>query len=139
MSKPYKDFRPDWLEKRAPEGSYRSILKWGDPDFFKVPKETLYKMLKKQFQMTDEDFRAPKETGCEKVEFDAPIKLTEAQINKFREIVGPDKVKPDCFSRLSVAYGKTMHDLMRLRKHIAENIPDAVLYPSEASEIKKMV
>jgi hypothetical protein len=46
MSKPYKGFRPDWQEKKAPEGSYRSILKWGAPDAFKSPKEGLYKALK---------------------------------------------------------------------------------------------
>ncbi|MDD3946441.1 MAG: FAD-binding oxidoreductase [Clostridia bacterium] len=139
MSKPYKGFRPDWQEKRAPEGSYRSILKWGDPEFFKVPKENLFKMIKKQFNMTDDDFRAPKEMGYETVEYDVPIQLNESQIAKFREIVGAENVKTDCYSRLSVAYGKTMYDLMRLRKHIVENIPDVVLYPSEASEIEKIV
>jgi alkyldihydroxyacetonephosphate synthase len=139
MSKPYKGFRPPWQETRAPDGSYRSILKWGDPDYFKVPKEKLYKLLKKKFNMTDDDFRAPKEMGYEPVEFDAPIKLTEAQIAKFREIVGAENVKTDAYSRLSVAYGKTMYDLMRLRKHIVENIPDAVLYPSDASEIEQIV
>lgn len=139
MSKPYKGFRPDWQEKRAPAGSYRSILKWGHPDEFKVPKESLYKMMKKIFLMTDEDFKAPKETGYEKVDFDIPIKLSEEQINKFEEIVGKENVKRDCYSRLSVAYGKTMHDLMRLRKHVVENIPDIVIYPDNSEEIEKIV
>jgi len=139
MSKPYTGFRPDWQEKRAPEGSYRSILKWGDPEFFKVPKEKLYKMIKETFKMTDEDFRAPKECGYEQVDFDIPPKLNAAQINKFREIVGADNVRTDCYSRLSIAYGKTMHDLMRLRKHIVENVPDIVIYPADASEIEKIV
>lgn len=139
MSKPYKGFRPNWQEHRAPDGSYRSILKWGDPEFFKVPKENLYKMIKKQFHMTDEDFVTPKEMGYEKVEFDAPIKLTEAQIAKFRAIVGAENVKTDSYSRLSVAYGKTMYDVMRLRKHIVENIPDVVIYPSEAAEIEQII
>ncbi|HEY8395297.1 MAG TPA: FAD-binding oxidoreductase, partial [Bacilli bacterium] len=40
---------------------------------------------------------------------------------------------------LSVAYGKTMYDLLRLRKGIVENIPDAVLYPSSEEEIVKIV
>jgi hypothetical protein len=42
----YKGFRPDWLLTPAPEGSYRSIFRWGDPEFFKYPKESLYKMMK---------------------------------------------------------------------------------------------
>ena len=41
MSKPYKDFEPKWFTERAPQKSYRSIFKWGDPDAFKVPKENL--------------------------------------------------------------------------------------------------
>jgi alkyldihydroxyacetonephosphate synthase len=139
MSKPYKDFRPDWQEKRAPEYSYRSILKWGDPDYFKVPKESLYKIMKDYFHMTDEDFSKPQEEGYETVDYDIPIKLTEKQITKFEEIVGKEYVKRDCYSRLSVAYGKTMHDLMRLRKHVIENVPDIVIYPDSSEEIEKIV
>ncbi|HIV00598.1 MAG TPA: FAD-binding oxidoreductase [Candidatus Stercoripulliclostridium merdipullorum] len=139
MSKPYKGFRPDWQETRAPEGSYRSILKWGDPDAFKVPKESLYKMMKEFFGMTDDDFKTPREMGYEPVEFDAPIQLTDADLQAFAAIVGGDNVKTDCYSRLSVAYGKTMYDLLRLRKHIVENVPDAVLYPSDAVEIEQIV
>lgn len=139
MAKPYKGFRPDWQETRAPEGSYRSILKWGHPDEFKVPKESLYKMMKVFFKMTDDDFRVAKETGYEKVEFDKPISLTEEQIAHFESIVGKDYVKRDSYTRLSVAYGKTMHDLMRLRKHVVENIPDIVIYPDTAEEIEKIV
>ena len=34
-TKPYKGFEPKWLLTPAPEGSYRSIFRWGDPEFFK--------------------------------------------------------------------------------------------------------
>jgi alkyldihydroxyacetonephosphate synthase len=139
MSKPYKDFSPDWQTKPARPGTYRSILRWGDPNFFKIPKESLYKMLKSEFGLTDEDFKKHGALGDEPVEFDVPIKLSEQQLDKFREILGGDNVKTDCYSRLSVAYGKTMYDLMRLRRKIVENVPDAVLYPSEDTEIEKIV
>ena len=56
-NKPYKGFEPKWLLTPAPAGSYRSIFRWGDPEFFKYPKESLYKMMKEAFHMTDEDFR----------------------------------------------------------------------------------
>ena len=45
-NKPYKGFEPKWLLTPAPAGSYRSIFRWGDPEFFKYPKESLYKMMK---------------------------------------------------------------------------------------------
>ena len=41
-NKPYKGFEPNWLLTPAPENSYRSIFRWGDPNFFKYPKESLY-------------------------------------------------------------------------------------------------
>ncbi|HKL73262.1 MAG TPA: FAD-binding oxidoreductase [Clostridia bacterium] len=139
MSKPYKGFKPDWYEKVAPADSYRSIYKWGAPDFFKTPKESLFNMMKEAFHMTDEDFIERKEMGLEKVDFEIPIKLTTTQIQKFEEIVGKENVKQDCYSRLSVAYGKTMHDVMRLRKHVVENVPDIVIYPDNHDEIVKIV
>ena len=51
-NKPYKGFEPKWVLTPAPEGSYRSIFRWGDPEFFKYPKESLYKLMKETFKMT---------------------------------------------------------------------------------------
>ena len=47
-TKPYKGFEPKWVLTRAPENSYRSIFRWGDPDFFKYPKEALYHYVKER-------------------------------------------------------------------------------------------
>ena len=38
-NKPYKGFEPKWLLTPAPADSYRSIFRWGDPNFFKYPNE----------------------------------------------------------------------------------------------------
>ena len=88
MSKPYKGFalrgRKQGRPTKLPQHS-----EVGRPDYFKVPKEKLYKLLKKKFNMTDDDFRAPKEMGYEPVEFDALHKATEAQIAKFRKLSAP--------------------------------------------------
>ena len=54
-TKPYKGFEPKWMLQRAPENSYRSIFRWGDPDFFKYPKESLYKYVKKRCNLKDEE------------------------------------------------------------------------------------
>ena len=40
-----KKFIPDWYHEKAPERSYRSILKWGDPEAFKALVETAKKAL----------------------------------------------------------------------------------------------
>jgi alkyldihydroxyacetonephosphate synthase len=65
----YKGFRPDWLLTPAPEDSYRSIFRWGDPHFFKYPKESLYLMMKEVFHLTDDDFKSySDDIGFDKVE-----------------------------------------------------------------------
>jgi alkyldihydroxyacetonephosphate synthase len=140
MSKPYKDFEPKWFLDKPAAKSYRSIFKWGDPTFNKVPKENLYKMIKDVFGMTDDDFRqysAP--LGQEEVAFDVPVTLTTGQIATLAGIVGANNLSTDSYDRLSVAYGKTMFDLLRLRQKIVENVPDVVLYPQSKAQIEAIV
>lgn len=138
--KPYKEFEPHWFEEPAPEKSYRSIFKWGDPSFRKIPRENLYKLIKEELQMTDEDFKQyDGDLGVDEVKFDIPVGLAKEHIAYLESVVGKEFVKYDDYSRLSVAYGKTMYDLLRLRKKIVENIPDVVVYPDKKEEIEKIV
>lgn len=134
-----KKFVPDWYHEKAPERSYRSILKWGDPEAFKAPNTKLYELMKETFHMTDDDFKVKQEMGLEEVDYDIPCRLSETQIAALEEIVGKANVSTDNYDRLSVAYGKTMVDLMRLRKHIVENVPDAVVYPKNREDIISLV
>ncbi len=140
MSKPYKDFEPKWYLDEPPKGSYRSIFKWGDPKFNKTPKEALYKMMKETFHLTDDDFGHYSEPlGLEQVKLDKPCSLSEELLEELRLIVGNDNVSTDDYDRLSVAYGKTMFDLLRLREHIADNVPDVVVYPENKEHVEKLV
>ena len=139
MGKDNKGFRPAWCEEAPPKGSYRSILKWGDPGEFKHPNARLYELMKKTFKMTDEDFKKPEKMGMEQVSYDKPISLSKEQVSKFKDIVGEENVKTDEYSRLQIAYGKTMIDLMRLREGIVENVPDLVIHPRSAEDIKEIV
>ena len=121
MSKPYRDFEPNWFRGDYSPKSYRSIFKWGGPDQIKPPKETLYKMIKETFGLTDADFdHYTEDLGLDEVQFDAPIALSEAQLDALRAIVGPEYLRTDDYARLSVAYGKTMYDILRLRGKIVE-------------------
>lgn len=134
-----KKFVPDWYHEKAPERSYRSILKWGDPEAFKAPNSKLYELMKETFHMTDDDFKVKQEMGLEEVDYDIPCHLSDDQIAALEAIVGKANVSTDNYDRLSVAYGKTMVDLMRLRKHIVENVPDAVVYPKNREDIIALV
>ena len=77
--------------------------------------------------------------GWRPLTFDAPVKLAKEHLDAFAGIVGAENVKTDNYTRLQVAYGKTMVDLMRLREGIAENLPDAVLYPRDKNDIERIV
>ncbi|MFZ2414262.1 MAG: FAD-binding protein, partial [Candidatus Cryosericum sp.] len=132
-------FQPDWFEDAAPPGSFRSILKWGGSADFKHPNKRLYVLMKKTFGMTDADFQHREKMGLEQVPQDVPCRLQKDQLDTLTAIVGLDNVRTDGYSRLQVAYGKTMVDLMRLREGIVENIPDVVLHPRSTTDIEAIV
>jgi alkyldihydroxyacetonephosphate synthase len=140
MAHKYKDFEPKWFHGTIPDNSYRSIFKWGKPEKIKAPRESLYKLIRDEFGLTNDDFREYSEDlGIDEVKFELPVKLTAAQLSRFREIAGEDYVRTDDYSRLSVAYGKTMYDIMRLRHKIVQNVPDAVIYPDTKEQIEQIV
>jgi len=141
MSKPYVDFEPKWYTDKVPDNSYRSIFKWGDPKFVKVPKENLYKMLKARFGMTDADFdHYSADLGLDQVRYFMPSRVVkDDDVSFLRLIYGDDYVRTDSYARLSVAYGKTMYDLLRLREKIIENVPDVVVYPETREQIEGTV
>ncbi len=138
MSK-YKGFRPDWEHLPPPAGSFRSLLKWGSPTEFKAPNEPLYRLMKQTFGLTDEDFTHKLDEGLDPVCDTVPSRMDPAHVAFLRSVVGEQNVSLDTFARLSVAYGKTMWDVYRLREKLMENLPDAVAYPSEKAQIERIV
>ena len=140
-NKPYKGFEPKWLLTPAPAGSYRSIFRWGDPEFFKYPKESLYKMMKEAFHMTDEDFRDyTDDIGFDQVSLpDHPSRIAPEHLEALKKIVGEEFVTTGDYERLSVAYGCTGYDLLRLRHKQIDSLPDVVVYPDTAEQVEKIV
>lgn len=139
-NKPYKGFSPKWIDEAPSVDSYRSIFRWGNQNYFKWPKERLYKLIKKTFHMTDEDFKAyDGNVGLEKVDFDIPSSMDVIHVEWFKKLLGEAYVRSDAYARLSVAYGKTMYDVLRIRQKKIENLPDVVLYPDTREEIEAIV
>ncbi len=140
MSHPYKGFEPKWVRGEFPKDSYRSVFKWGDPLEIKAPKESLYRLIKEKFGLDDSFFQDYSEDlGFDRVKLDIPCRLSRAQLDAFREIAGSDFVRTDDYARLSVAYGKTMYDVMRLRRKRVDCVPDAVIYPDTKEQIERIV
>lgn len=140
MSKPYQGFEPKWIRERAGDKSWRAAFRWGDPDFVKVPKESLYKLMKQKFLMTDEDFsHYHGGTGLEDVKLNAPCRLPEDVLDALNGIVGRENLTTEDYPRVAVAYGKTAYDAMRLREKRVDSLPDAVVYPATSDEVQKIV
>ncbi len=140
MSKAYKEFRPNWMEEKAPKGSYRSIFCWGHGGFIKYPKESLYKMMKEKFKLTDEDFaKYHYDLGMEQVKLDRKSNLDIKHINAMKEIVGEEFVSTNDYDRLSVSFGNTTYDIMRIRENRLDSLPDLVVYPDTTEQIEKIV
>lgn len=134
MSKSDK-FQPPWLEQVASPRSYRSLYKWGHPDGFKHPNRGMYQMLKDIFELSDDDFITPTNTGLEEFAEEIPSQMDIRHIDRFREIVGEENLSLDTYQRTHSSYGAGMIDALRVRHKIFENVADVVLSPRSNQEI----
>lgn len=140
MSKKNVGFQPKWVTEEASPRSYRSIARWGDPKFVKFPKASLYEFMKKKFKMTDEDFsHYHNDIGFGEVNIKIPSKLKDKDILGLTKIVGNKNTSLDEYDRLSVMYGKTLFDVMRIREHKYDSVPDLVLYPETTEQVEEIV
>ncbi len=140
-TKPYKGFEPKWVKEVAPAKSYRSIFRWGDPEYVKYPKESLFKLMKEKFKMTDEDFQHyDGDIGMAEVELpQMPSNIPQKHLEALKEIVGENFVTTEDYPRLAVAYGKTGYDALRLRAGRIDSIPDVVVCPGTTEEVERIV
>jgi alkyldihydroxyacetonephosphate synthase len=131
--------QPRWFEGALPEGSYRSLFKWGDAHEYKHPNDRLYSFIKTSFGMSDADFLQPKEMGLELISGEWPVKITSTQLDHLRHLVGKENLSTDGFRRIAAAFGKSTIDSIRLRKHVIENIPDALIAPRDVRDVEAIV
>jgi FAD/FMN-containing dehydrogenases len=130
---------PAWYEDRVPEGTYRSIFKWGAPDQFKHPNSGLVRLMLDTFKMSATEMMVPQDLALDKVEVEVPVSLPKKHLDKFVSICGAENVRTDTYTRIDRSYGGGMIDALRLRKHIVENIADVVIAPRSQAEIEQLV
>lgn len=138
MSKSQR-FQPPWLEQAASPRAYRSLYKWGEADGFKHPNSGMYQMIKEVFDLSDDDFQDPFNTGLEDFSEQIPHQLDEKHITHFKEIVGEENLSTDTYLRTRSSYGAGMIDALRVRNKIFENLPDVVLAPRSNQEISEIL
>jgi len=69
----------------------------------------------------------------------APSRLSAAERQCFVSLLGAERVRDDRFERAFHARGKSYHDLLRIRAGDLSVAPDAVLYPSGADEVMRVL
>jgi len=73
------------------------------------------------------------------VELDAlrppPSKLAAATVAQLRAACGDDAVRTSAFERVTHALGRSLPDLLRLRRGEIERFPEAVLYPADEGAV----
>ncbi|MBN1438024.1 MAG: FAD-binding oxidoreductase [Anaerolineales bacterium] len=133
------DVSPAWIEKPPPSRSYRSLFKWGDPAGYRHPNRGMLAVLKETLGMDDADFAQPRRTGFEP--FDAAEKcgLDEAHLRALEAIAGAENVSTATYDRTRASYAGAAIDALRLRAHVVENLPDVVLAPRSAEEVRAVV
>lgn len=132
-------FVPDWTEMAPPEGSFRSVFKYGSPHEFKHPGAGWYEMIKKEFSMTDHDFLSRKDEGLAVVTLDRPVSLDRGHIERIEAMVGKENVALDDYSRVKYAYGKTTEEMIELRKGMVREVADLVVHPRSKADVQRIV
>lgn len=136
---PSSTFTPPWRNTPPRPGTYRAIFKWGDPDAFKHPNHRLYKLLKARLGMSDRDFALPRDTGDLPVRCPSPPGLRAGQIEALAGIVGEANIAGDDFSRVRYGTGQTLEEAMRLRQQDPGPVPDLVVHPRHADDVRAVV
>ena len=131
----YKGYKPEWKTSVSERNSYRTLFRWGNPNYSNEPTEEFYQFVKERLCLTNEDFMLPTNEGDSLITLDIPTALSQDDIKEFIDIVGKVNVDIDTMSRIKATYSKSVIDCMRLRREIIENVPDVVLSPSSEEQV----
>ncbi len=132
-------FEPDWIETPPEPGTYRSIFKWGAPERFRHPDTGFLSVIKEELNLSRHDVGQKKNTGREKVTVEKTPALSADVMAALTEIAGRENISFSDYDRLKYASGKSMADILKLRLHVADHIPDAVVHPAGKACVEEIV
>lgn len=119
--------------------TYRNLFKWGKPELEETLDQGMKKLIKETFGIDADLIKEKELPGKTTVSLPQKSRLNSKQMKELKEIVGEENAAFDDTARATHAYGKTYLDLIRLRDEIIENPPDAVIYPRNEEDIKKII
>ena len=82
---------PAWYEDPTPAGTYRSLLKWGDPAAYKHPNSGLVKLMLDTFNLKCDDFQEPLDLALDTIPDNVPSNLPEKHMKEFIRLCGCGK------------------------------------------------
>lgn len=132
------EFLPDWTTTPPLPGSYRAIAKEGRPDQIKTPSARYFRQLKHDLQLTDRDF-SHKQDGNRPLEAVPASNLAPEVLEQLIQIVGPDNVQCDDYSRVKYSYGKLAEELVHLKRGVLHEITGAVAHPRNKEDVRQIV
>jgi len=65
--------------------------------------------------------------------------LSESDLEKLQQLLPMERIASSKEEKLTHTYGKSYHDLIRIRRRIFPQVPDAVLYPLNELEIQRIL
>ncbi|MCP4163706.1 MAG: FAD-binding oxidoreductase [Deltaproteobacteria bacterium] len=138
--KKMKDFYPDFIENKPAKKSYRSIFKWGAKDVYKHPNIRMFKMLKEQLNMSDDDFTKILSEGNDVIELkNQEVKISSECVEDIKNIAGVDNVSIDSYDRVKYSHGQTVEEALALRDGEIAETSDLVVHPKNKLVVKEIV
>ncbi len=111
---------------------------WGDPQksYDLVSRPYFWKQLKQKIDISEKPFlSAP---SLDKIDLPESRFFSEL-FNQLCRFLKEDQISISKLSRISHTYGKSYHDLIRIRRKIFPHAPDAVIFPQNEEEILKIL
>jgi alkyldihydroxyacetonephosphate synthase len=111
---------------------------WGDPkrSYDLSSRPFFWTYLKSQINLPDKPFFfAPKFD-----DIDIPdCRLSSRLVNQLKNLLGKSQVSISKLDRISHTYGKSYHDLIRVRHKLFRDTPDAVLFSESEEQVEKII
>ena len=108
---------------------------WGDPDHEASIPEPALAALRSELGAADRRVPIP---SLDQIALPDPA-LSKKPRARLVEAVGKQWVKDDRLTRVTHSAGKSYPDLLKMRSRSLESVPDAVVYPADAGEVRMVL
>jgi len=130
---------PRWLTPPPPQGSYRSIFKWGAPGRSYHPRTGLVRLLCDRMGLSPQSFSNPQNTGEAAVRRDLPAKMDVVHVSAMADIVGKENVQCDDYARIRYAHGQAVEEILALRHGRPTAAAGVVVHPRHREDVQTIV